>query len=245
MFDWFEAVIGPFHAAFGFIGLAAFWVPIVSKKGGTRHVTFGKIFLYSAYVVLGSAGISVVYRLSRSLLAGVGPAQEPVLFSFLLFLGYLALVTFVIVHHAIGVLRTKDNPDALATGFNIFLGRLAILASVALIVYTMIVQPPVMILLYALSPIGFSAGWGIHKYLSGNRPSNRQWLYEHLGGMLGAGIAFHTAFAVFGVAQIWDFRLEGWVAVIPWLTPAALGIPATIVWTRHYQRKFGEIGVTA
>lgn len=244
MLEWFAAAIGPFHAVFGFIGLAAFWVPIFSKKGARRHVAFGKIFLYCAYVVLGSAGISVIYHLVRLSLADRGPAMDPT-FSFMLFLGYLALVTLINVRHAIGVLRTKDVPDSLATPLNILMGRLAIAASIGLIAFTVIVRPSVWILLLALSPIGLGIGFGIGKYLSGNRPSQKQWLYEHLGGMIGAGIAFHTAFAVFGSTRLFDYQFEGLLYVLPWIAPAMIGIPATVIWSRYYQRKFGELATAA
>ena len=238
--EWLEASLGPAHAAFGFVGLAAFWVPVLSKKGGGRHVWFGRVFLYCAYAVLATAGVAVVYRLGKLLAAGSGPSTEPVLFAFLLFLGYLALTTFVTVRHAIGVLRTKRDPDVLATPLNIAMARTAIAASLLLIGYALYFRPPIMILLLALSPIGLGNGYGILKYLGGNRRSPRQWLYEHLGGMLAAGIAFHTAFAVFGVSQLFNFRIDGWVGILPWVLPGVVGTVAIVVWTRHYQRKFGE-----
>ena len=58
------------------------------------------------------------------------------------------------------------------------------------------------------------------------------------GSMLGGGIAFHTAFAVFGAQRLWAYELAGPLAVVPWLLPTAVGIPAIIVWTRYYRRKF-------
>ena len=241
MWEWFEASIGPVHAAVGFAGLAAYWVPILSRKGGSRHVRFGRIFLYCAFFVLGSAGLSVIYHLSKMLLAGSGPREQPVAFGFFLFLGYLALVTFVTVRHALGVLHTKRDPDSLKTPLNQSLGVVSILASVGIISYALYFRPSIMILLLALSPIGLGVGYGIVRYLAGHRRSKRQWLYEHLGGMIGAGIAFHTAFAVFGATRVFDFNFEGWIAVIPWVLPAAVGIPATSIWTRYYQRKFGEL----
>lgn len=239
--QWFEAALGPAHAAFGFLGLAAFWVPVLSKKGGARHVWFGRAFLYCAYVVLASAAIAVIYRLGKLLAAGTGPSAEPTLFALLLFLGYLALTTFVTVRHAVGVLRTKRDPDALATPFNIAMGRLAIAASLLLITYALYFRPPIMVLLLALSPIGLGTGYTILRYLRGARRSARQWLYAHLGGMLGAGIAFHTAFAVFGVSQLFSFRLDGWVGILPWVLPGVVGTVAIVIWTRHYERKFGEL----
>ena len=71
--------------------------------------------------------------------------------------------------------------------------------------------------------------------------SRRAWMYEHIGAMLGSGIAFHTAFAVFGSAQLIDINLAGWLQVVPWIAPTIIGIPAILLWTRHYQRKFGEL----
>ena len=102
-----------------------------------------------------------------------------------------------------------------------------------------------MILLFALSPIGIGAGSGNLRYMNTPPSSPRGWMYEHLGAMLGAGIAFHTAFAVFGSTRLFDIGLTGWIAIIPWVLPAAIGIPATVIWTRHYRRKFGELEAAA
>jgi hypothetical protein len=79
------------------------------------------------------------------------------------------------------------------------------------------------------------------QYMNGKQTSKRAWLYEHLTSMVGAGIAFHTAFAVFGMTRMFDIGLTGTLAVIPWVLPAAIGIPGSIIWKRHYQKKFNEI----
>ena len=100
---------------------------------------------------------------------------------------------------------------------------------------------PIKILLYAMSPIGFLTGNGMLRYMRLADPSPRAWWYEHMGAMLGAGIAFHTAFAVFGVTRLFDVGFSGWLSVIPWVAPALIGVPATAIWTRHYRRKFGEL----
>jgi hypothetical protein len=59
--------------------------------------------------------------------------------------------------------------------------------------------------------------------------------------LIGAGIAFHTAFAVFGMSRMFDIGLTGALAVIPRILPSIIGIPASIIWSRHYQKKFKEI----
>ena len=50
----FDIVIG-IHVATGFVGLAAFWVPIFARKGGRLHVRAGRVYAYSACVVTVSA----------------------------------------------------------------------------------------------------------------------------------------------------------------------------------------------
>ena len=234
------AAIRWIHVAAGFVGLAAFWVPVFARKGGRNHVLFGKIFEWCAYIVLAGAGLSVLYRLDSYSAQGISLADGRL--AFIYFLGYLAFVTFVIIRHALSALRTKDF-KAIATPLNFALAYGSILASVALITYAIVVKPDARIVLFALSPIGFGVGFGNLRYLRGREKSKRGWFYEHLGGMLGAGIAFHTAFAVFGANRLFNLGLEGWLAVMPWILPALVGIPASVIWTRYYRRRFGELPV--
>ena len=228
------------HVAFGAIGLFAFWVPVFAKKGAVNHVRFGKAFVWSAYVVLAAAAIALSTRLVDLFQQGMGPSDKPTLFAFIVFLGYLTFVTFVIVRHGMKVLQSKGNPAELRTPLNTALAYGALAASAGIIVYALLLDPPNKILLFALSPIGLGNGYAQLRYMKAVGLSRREWMYEHLGAMLGAGIAFHTAFAVFGASRLFDIGLTGWVSVIPWVAPTIIGIPAITIWTRHYQRKFGE-----
>ncbi len=231
------------HVAAGFVGLAAFWVPIFAHKGGVNHRFYGKIFKYCAYIVLGGAIVSVILHTITGLAEGAGPRVSPGSFAFLMFLGYLAVVTLIGLRHGIGVLENKRDLTVMNIAVNRFLAWLAISASTALIIYVFYFKPPNMIILFALSPIGFGAGSGILKAIKGKRPEKKVWFYEHMGSMIGTGIAFHTAFAVFGSSRIFDLGLEGWIAVIPWITPALVGIPGIVIWTNYYKRKFNDFGI--
>lgn len=231
------------HVVCGGIGLVAFWVPVFSKKGAANHLRFGKIFVRCAYILLAAATISIGLRVIAALNDGASPGENPSYFALLVFLGYLTLTTFVTVRHGVGVLGNKGQPQKMQTALNRFLALGSIAASVLIILYALVLAPPNRILLFALSPIGVATGLGILRYIRSEPPSRRAWMYEHLGAMLGAGIAFHTAFAVFGAGRLFDIGLEGWVAVIPWVAPAVIGIPAITLWTRHYRRKFGELAV--
>lgn len=229
------------HVLFGAIGLFAFWIPVFVKKGAVNHVRYGKIFVWSAYIVLIAAAVALFARIANLSMRGIGPSDEPTLFAFIVFLGYLTFVTFVIVRHGMAVVRHKRDPARLRTILNIALAYGAIAASAGIILYALLISPPNKILLLALSPIGFGTGYGNLRYIKSETSSRRAWMYEHLGAMLGAGIAFHTAFAVFGSSRLFDISLSGWVAVIPWIAPAVIGIPAITIWTRHYRLKFGEL----
>lgn len=226
------------HVVAGFVGLAAFWVPVLSRKGGVNHVRFGRIFEWCGYIVLLAAGINVSVAIVGGLIKGVSISSSG--FAFAVFLGYLAFVTFVILRHGVGVLRTKRDPAQLNTLLNRCLAYGSIAASVALIAYAVSVRPDNFIILLALSPIGLGAR-SIVRYLKGVGLSRREWMYEHIGAMLGAGIAFHTAFAVFGSARLIEMPFDGWARVLPWVLPAAIGIPASILWTRHYRQRFGDL----
>ena len=229
------------HVAFGAIGLFAFWVPVFAKKGAVNHVRFGKIFVWSAYILLAAAAIALTTRVIDLQQQGLGPSDQPTLFAFIVFLGYLTLVTFVIVRYGMQVLRHKADPVAMQSWLTVGLSYVAIFASAAVILYALLLDPPNKILLFALSPIGIGNGIGQLRYMKAVSLSRRAWMYEHIGAMLGAGIAFHTAFAVFGSSRLFDIELTGWLQIVPWVAPAVIGIPAIVLWTRHYQRKFGEL----
>lgn len=240
--EWFMDTVRWTHVIAGFTGLAAFWVPIFSRKGGGRHRLFGRIFKYCAYVVLVAAMVSVAMHWSLALAEGESPSTSPAQFGFLLFLGYLAVVTLVSLRHGILVLQNKKDLSRLDTAINRGLAWLSVLSSIVMISYALYYRPSNMIILLALSPVGFG-GFGVLKAIRGRRQEKKAWFYEHMGAMLGTGIAFHTAFAVFGSSRLFDLGLEGWIAVIPWITPALIGIPANVIWTKYYMRKFGDLPV--
>lgn len=242
--DWIDQVLRFTHITFGFAALTAFWMPILTRKGGSAHVRFGTIFVRCAWVVLASAGLAVVYHLLELATAGYSPLDQPSVYAFLVFLGYLAFVTWVNLRHAYGVLRFKEDPMAMNTGGNHLLARLAMLASAFLVGFTLWLRPPNMLVFLALAPVGYATGRSILRYISEPPVSRMAWLYEHLGGMLGAGIAFHTAFAVFGARQLFQLDFNGWIGVIPWVLPAAIGIPAIAIWTRHYRGRFDALATS-
>jgi len=225
------------HIVFGFIGLAAFWFPIFARKGGPTHRAAGKVFRYSAMVVVSAAGLAVVLNILRALVEGHSISANPAGWAFIVFLGYLALVTGGILSHGFGVLRQKRDLTALDTPYRRATAWALIGASVFIVGWGLYWQPPNAILLYALSPVGIGNGLGILAVLNGRRAGPGQWKLEHLNALIGCGVAFHTAFAVFGMSRFVALDLPGAWQVLPWIMPAVIGLPAGMLWTRYYRRR--------
>lgn len=226
------------HVVAGFIGLVAFWFPVLSRKGGTTHVRFGIVFYWCAYVVTLTA---LAVSLGRILLYwsdGIALAERPELYGFAVLLAYLGVVTFVIVRHGRRVIATRPAPETLRRPLDWALAWAPIAGSVVIIAFALAAWSEVSPILLGVSPIGLFTGAGTLRAVRTQDREPRGWLYSHLGSMLGGGIAFHTAFAVFGAQQAFNYSLSGPFATVPWLAPTLLGVPAIVLWTRHYRRRF-------
>lgn len=242
------------HVGFAIIGLAAFWVPIFARKGGRLHVRAGRVFLYSAYVVAATAfGVALLTLISpfgtHPEARPENPADIPAAIADLrvieLFLGYLAVITFTSVYHGVRAMQEKRDPSRLRTPLHTAAGVLSIVASLLVVFFGLTSGHSARWILLALSPLGFLIGGGALRYARRPAPSRMAYWYEHMGAMIGGGIAFHTAFAVFGIQRFVEYSLEGMLGLLPWVLPALIGVPATAIWTGYYRRKFGESGKTA
>jgi hypothetical protein len=63
-------------------------------------------------------------------------------------------------------------------------------------------------------------------------------MFEHMTAMLGAGVAFHTAFAVFGLGRLFGLAPQGAWWFLPWIVPAAVGVPTVIAWNVASRRRY-------
>ncbi|HEX2452673.1 MAG TPA: hypothetical protein VHI99_03180 [Vicinamibacterales bacterium] len=235
------------HILAGLVGLAAFWTPALSRKGGTLHMRAGKGF-FVATCVIASTGLMMAAMLLIAPLT-IRPPRGPVapavaakiateIRMIVPFLVYLVLITFTPVYHGVRVLATRRAPDRLRTPFHTTANAATIAMSATLIGLAVFLRQPVFA---AMSPIGFLIGVGQLQFARRPYPTPMAWWYEHMSSMIGGGIAFHTAFLVLGAGRLIGLRFDGAVAVIPWILPTLIGIPASLMWVRYYRRKFGEL----
>lgn len=246
--DTLYGLLLPIHIAFGFLGLVAFWFPVLSPKGGTLHVRAGKVFLFSAYIVTGTAITGALLTVAQPFATHPGrlpadPAEIPAALAamrqYSAFIACLAIITLASVFHGVRSMQTKKDPAAIRTPFHTLVNALAMAAGAGILAMGIAVRQPIFM---ALSPIGLLIGWGGLRYARRPPRTRRAYFYEHMGGMLGGGIAFHTAFAVLGLQRFVEYSLEGLLGIMPWVLPSIIGVPAIFIWTARYRRKFGETG---
>ena len=238
------------HVSTGFVGLAAFWIPAVARKGGRLHVAAGRVFSMCAYVValsaFGSASWALLHPSSwwgRGPISLVDiPAGEIML---LAILGFLALIVLNSVETGLRAMTTRRRPEEFAGWRLRLVGLAQAAASVALLVFGLfhVVRGSGLFWIpVALGAAGIAGYVQDRRFLADPRPTPMAWWYKHMEGMIGSGIGFHTAFLVFGWQRLFgDGLIAGTWWFLPWILPSAVGIVVLRVWTRFYMRKFGEL----
>lgn len=226
------------HIAAGAVVLALFWAQVFSRKGSPMHVTAGKIYYWAGMVVLLFAAYGVIVVITRAMLAAGPEVISDPYFSAVVFLGYLTVVTFAVLEKGRSAIRFRGPSPGARAVFAWLRALFSAAASLALIAYALIYQPPNAILLFALSPIGLMVA---HETLSFQRNGNsypQRWVAEHMDGMFGSGIAFHTAFFVFGANRVFEPLLADTpLQLLPWVLPTLIGVPATEIWKRRMRRE--------
>ena len=250
MADTMHDLLRALHISTGFVGLAAFWIPAAVRKGGRLHVAAGRVFAACAYAValtaLGSTSWALLHPSSwagEPVSLGQVPADE---IMFLAILGFLGLLLLHGVETGVRAMRTRRHPDQFAGRRLRLLSPAVPAAGLGLFVFGLfhLVQGSggLFLIPVALGAAGIAGYFEDRRLLANPRPTPMAWWYTHMEGMIGSGIAFHTAFLVFGGQRLFGGALmQGTWSFLPWILPSLLGFPALHVWTRYYKRRFGEL----
>jgi hypothetical protein len=87
---------------------------------------------------------------------------------------------------------------------------------------------------------GLATAWWDGRFIFKPRSSPMDWLYKHMEFMLRTGIAYHTAFAVFVLTPWFGSLGSGSWALVPWVLPSVIGVPAAWLWIRQYRRRLAS-----
>jgi hypothetical protein len=234
------------HIAAGSIALTLFWIPAIAHKGGRTHIRAGWVYVVSMSVVVVTAfamsGLAFTIPLAvRQIARTLSPAELSdflrVQRVFATFLAYLAGITLASGWQGIWAAETKREPRTMRTPFTLALNVVVLLAGLTVLVLGIKYRSGPLI---GLSPIGPLIGVGNLRYLLRAPQSRMHWWYEHLGSMIGTGIAGYTAFLVFGGSRLFPSVARSQLYTFFWVLPSLIGVPVIFMTVAYYQRKFNE-----
>jgi hypothetical protein len=220
------------HIASGAIGLVAFWVPVLGRKGGHAHRRWGKLFVASM-LVTGSVAIGIS---TCTVIDPVG--THPHLPDAVLVRGifgwmmlYLAVLTINLAWYGWLCVQNRTRHAANREWRNLALQVLVTVAAANCALQGWLIGQPLMI---GISFVGFATAATNLRFLYKAKPARNEYLFEHLKGLVGAGISVYTAFFAFGAV-----RLMPQLALNPllWAVPLTTGLAIIIYYKIDLGRK--------
>jgi hypothetical protein len=213
---WVKIFLGV-HITAGAMSFLLAPVALVTAKGGKQHRRWGMVFLWSMGVVAATALPMAIYR--------------PVLF-----LALVAVFSFYACFSAWRVLALKDLPKGgRAKPIDWVAGVITFVSSACLAGFGAF-KPAIVqnmgIVAIVFGFIGMMLAFGQMKSFV-RRPTEKMfWWYTHLGNMIGSYIAAWSAFSVVTLSR---YLGGAWYV---WLWPTIVGVPAIVLTTAYYRRKF-------
>ena len=192
-------------------------VALASAKGGRTHRRWGMVYLWAMGGVAATALPMALYR--------------PVLF-----LALVAVFSFYLAFSGWRVLSLKDLPRGGRAKPVDWLAAVVTFATSGLLAGLTWLRPAAVqhmgIVAIVFGVIGMRAA-GLEMWSFVRKPREKMfWWYTHLGNFIGSYIAAWSAFSVVTLPRIFGNHL--WL----WLWPTAIGVPAIVITTAYYRRKF-------
>jgi uncharacterized membrane protein len=213
---WMRVFLG-LHIAAGASSFLLAPVALATAKGGKAHRLWGMVYLWSMGVVAATALPMALYR--------------PVLF-----LALVAVFSFYAAFSGYRVTKLKalardgsaEPVDWIAGGITFCSS--AALALLAIFLPAMVQHMGIVAIVFGLLGMRLAA---VQMVSFVRKPKEKMfWWYSHLGNMIGSYIAAWTAFSVVTLPRLFGNSF------FFWLWPTAVGVPAIVLTTIYYKRKF-------
>jgi uncharacterized membrane protein len=192
------------HLGLGVAALLSYWVAALAKKGSAPHKLAGKVYvLVMVGLLIPALPLSVRVLTEKSA-------------SFGWFLLYLLVITGTALWKGWFAVRNKRDFAAYAgPGFRA-LAWFNIAAGLAVLALGVVQQHPIFL---GFSLIGLLAGRGMLRLAKAGPSHPRWWMAEHLGAMLGCGVATHIAFLQIGLPRLLPSLAGPVLQNVAWLGP--------------------------
>jgi uncharacterized membrane protein len=205
------------HIAAGVMAFVLAPVALATAKGGKQHKRWGKVYLWSMGVVAATA--------------------VPMAFFFpVRFLALVAVFSFYFAFSGYRVLRLKELARGGSAEPIDWIAGMITFSTSALLAWLSWFRPhtievlPVVGVIFGFIGMRAAAGQLISFV---RKPKEKMfWWYTHLGYFIGSYIAAWSAFSVVTLTRVIG---NHWYV---WLWPTIIGVPAIVVTTAYYKRKF-------
>jgi hypothetical protein len=222
----FNEFIWPFHAVLiahvlsGSVGLIAFWVPVVARKGDRWHRNWGVIFSWAMLITGSLAMVMASLTLFQPVITHPHLAMPPPIIKgiFGWMMLYLGFLTINLSWYGRECVRHKRQHTGHLRLPNMLSQALLMGLSVNCLVQGWLINQ---VLMMAISIVGIATVVTNLRFMLKRDLDRTAWLREHLKGQVGAGISVYTAFMAFGAV-----RLAPQLALNPiyWGIPLSIGL---------------------
>ena len=220
------------HIVAGTIGLAAFWIPIATKKGAALHRRGGNWALGG---FLGAGALAVVMAVYSLIDTSRHPEIEDRqlyegLFGWMML--YLGILTIGFADYGVAVVRHRAKRTALRAWRYQIVMAAVVISGVWCGVFGHRVGDPLMVLVAVIGVISilmqqvfvwreFVPGLGV--------PEPRAYVGEHFRALSGMGISAYTAFLSVGLIRLVPEEVFN---PMIWAGPSVIGV-SLIIWFTH------------
>ena len=209
------------HAGLGTLALITYWTAGLSRKGSPVHRLAGKIYL------LAMTGLLVASLPLTAALASRNPVAAA-------FLSYLVVITVTSVWTSWRAVRDKKDWAHFTGPVYRTLMWANLVTGLAIAYVGLFITTQMQVIFVAFSSIGILGFVRMWRF-SRRPPDDARWpLRQHLGAMLGNGIATHIAFLTIGLPKALPFLAGSSLLNLSWLAPLVVASLAGMYLTRKY-----------
>ena len=212
------------HSSLGAAALLTYWAAALAKKGSGPHKLAGRVYVA---VMIGLLIPAVPLSIN---------AFRHFSTSFGAFLFYLLVITGTALWQGWSATRNKrDFSRYTGPGYR-RLAWLNIASGLAVLGLGIATTSPIFI---GFSLVGLLGGRSMLRLAKAGPAHPRWWMEQHLGAMLGCGVATHIAFLQIGLPRLLPSLAGPLLQNLAWLGPLAVAALARVWLGRKY---LGEMG---
>ena len=221
------------HITTGAVGLVAFWVPVLSKKGGALHLRWGRIFnvamIATGAFATGMALCTIADPLGTHPFMTDGPLVAGI-FGWMML--YLAFLTVNLAVYGWLCIRYRRRHEDHRQPLWIASQALLFVAAVNCAWQGWLLEQ---VLMMGISVVGIAAAATNLYFMFQRDPVPWGWQLEHIKALVGAGISVYTAFLAFGAVRLMP---ELALSPVLWSFPLGTGLGLILYHQAQVRRRF-------